>query len=153
MTLRLAVDSHGRLSLTTPSGEIVVDVVPVRCFPLGEPDRWISFLDAQGRERWLLEDPSTLDGETRALLTSELARREFIPRILRIRDIRPRSDPSTWEVDTDRGAATFVLPGDDSVRRLGPDAALVTDASGGRWHLSDISELDARSRLLLRRYW
>ena len=109
MARHLSIDVHGRLTITTPTGEQWADVTPVRCFPLSAGDGWVAFVDPQGRERWLLEQPETLEADDRALLAAELRRREFLPRIQRIRDIRPRTDPATWEVETDRGPATFVL--------------------------------------------
>ena len=152
MSLRMTSDAHGRLTLHLPDGEPIVDVVPVRCFPLTEPGRLVAFVDGRGRERFCLEDPSRLDEASRRLLAAELERREFVPVIIRVCEVRPRSEPSTWEVETDRGPASFVLPSEDNVRRLGAESALVTDGAGVRWRLEAISRMDGRSRAILRRY-
>ena len=126
-------------------------VAPVRCFPLSAPESWISFCDERGREVHSLGDPAALDEESKRILASELARREFIPQIRRIHAISAGAEPTTWEVTTDRGDTRFVLPSEDHVRRLG-DGALITDEHGIRYRIGEIRSLDKASRKLLQRY-
>lgn len=151
MTTTLTLDAHGRLSVTTSDG-VLHDLSPVRCFPFTDPDRLIALVDPRGHELFRIDDPSTLPEASRRLLEQELARREFLPVIHQVRDVSPRSEPSTWDVVTDRGEVKFVLPSEDNVRRLPSDGALVTDEHGVRYRLVRIGTMDRQSREILRRY-
>jgi hypothetical protein len=149
---KLARAANGRLTLTLDGGPTLEGLTAIRCFPLTEPGRHIALVDAEGRERWHVDDLGTLPEPMRRLLTEELSRREFLPVVRRIVSIQPRSEPSTWEVETDRGPTTFTLASEDQVRRLG-EGALVTDVHGVRYRIDAVSGLDAGSRALLRRYF
>ncbi len=151
MSIRLSLDAHGRLVATTPDATHD-DLAPVRCFPFTDPDRFVSLVDARGREVMRIDDPSNLEPASRELLTKELARREFLPQIKRIRDVSPRSEPSTWDVETDRGHVRFVLPSEDNLRRLPGDGVLITDQHGVRYRIVSIAALDRRGREIMRRY-
>jgi hypothetical protein len=148
----LRVDAFGRLVLERPGLEPVVGVTPVRCFPHTDPGEWISLLDPAGREVLCLQDLRAVPAEALALLRAELERREFVPELRRVRDIAPDSEPSVWDVETDRGETRFTLSSEDDVRRLGPAGALVVDSQGVRYRVRDVKALDARSRRLLSRY-
>jgi len=150
--LNLHVDGFGRLVATLPDGTTRAGLVPVRCFPLADPERWVSLCDAEGREAMLLEDPSALDSESRRVLLDELARREFVPKIGRIVRIAGDAEPTLWEVETDRGPVSFTLPTEDHIRPLRPHGALVADSHGVRYRVEDRRKLDAHSRRLLEQY-
>ena len=88
----------------------------------------------------------------RALIEEELAAREFVPTITRIRSVSSFSTPSTWEVDTDRGSTSFVLKGEEDIRRLGPGLLIVNDAHGVQYLIRDLANMDKHSRKLLDRF-
>ncbi|MGB6115563.1 MAG: DUF1854 domain-containing protein, partial [Comamonas sp.] len=63
------------------------------------------------------------------------------------------STPSTWQVQTDRGAATLVLKGEEDIRRLAPRTHLRISASDGvQFQIADLTQLDKGSRKLLERF-
>jgi len=148
----LTHDPWGRLVLTNPDGSAHVGVVPVRAFPIGHPKGWLILCSSEGRELHCLEDPTTLPRELRGLLDEELARREFVPVIRRVRKVSSYLEPAEWEVDTDRGPTRFVLKTEDDVRRLGPYRALIIDAQGVRYLIPDTRDLDAYGRRAVERY-
>jgi hypothetical protein len=150
--LQLSYDSFGRLLLTLPEGAKHLGVVPVRCFPFSDPTRWISFCEAEGREVYCLADMDELPAEIRMLLEADLARREFVPVIQQIHHVSPGAEPTEWEVATDRGATRFTLNNEDNIRRLGLQAAIITDAHGVRYLIPNLEALDVASRKILRRY-
>ena len=82
----------------------------------------------------------------------DLARREFVPLIRRILSVPADTEPTQWEVETDRGTTHFMLNTSDDVRRLSADRALVIDSQGVRYLVDDLSQLDATSRRILERY-
>src|SRR5687768_9991781 len=133
MTFGLSLDPWGKLVLIDSEGMRHVGVTPIRAFPTTDAGRWISILDARGRELVLVEDPQTLAPAMRELLERELTQREFIPEIQRILYVSSIMEPCDWEVITDRGPTRFVLKSEDDVRRLGPHSGLVIDAQGVRY--------------------
>lgn len=150
--IRLHHDAFGRLVVTLANGEIHTGVVPVRAFPFSDPDRWISLCDESGHEVFCLNDVAELDPTTRNQLAADLARREFIPRILRILNVVEGGVASQWFVESDRGDTNFELPSEDNIRRMGSDGALLIDSHGIRYRITSVPQLDAHSRRILRRY-
>ena len=132
VAIRLHDDAFGRLVVTLANGEIHSGVVPVRAFPFS--------------------DMAELDRETRDQLAAELARREFVPRILRILRVIKGGVASQWFVQSDRGDTSFELPSEDNIRRMGSDGALLIDRHGIRYRITSVAQLDAHSRRILRQY-
>lgn len=145
-------DTHGRLVLTRADGTQHIGVVPVRAFPLSDPDGALSLVGIDGRECAWIERPAELPAESRSLLGEELARRDFAPVIESLLEVSTFTTPSTWTVRTDRGTTTLVLKGEEDIRRLGGSALLVTDSHGVGFRIADARALDKRSRRLLERF-
>src|SRR5262249_36358919 len=116
-------DAWGRLVLTDAAGREHVGVHPVRAFPISAPTQGLSLCDAVGRELAWVEQLEALPEPVRRVLEDDLARREFLPVIRRVLHVSAPIEPSEWEVETDRGPTTFVLPGEDSVYRLDDNRA------------------------------
>ena len=148
----LSHDAFGRLVLQDSAGVQHVGVEVVRCFPLTDHDHWISLCDAHGHELVLVHDLAELPAATREFLRQDLSRREFAPRIVRIKSRFTAADWSEWEVETDRGAARLRIKSEDDIRRLGPHRVLVIDAQGIRYLVEDSQRLDAHSRRILDHY-
>lgn len=145
-------DAHGRLVLTGDDGMPHVGVVPVRSFPLAEPGECVSLVSADGRELAWIERMDALPEPQRALLEEELAVREFSPSIERIVSVSTYSTPSTWRVETDRGPASFVLKGEEDIRRIGGRALMITSGEGVAFRVRDRAALDRASRRMLERF-
>ena len=91
--------------------------------------------------------------QARRLLEEELALREFVPVIERICSVSSFSTPSTWTVETDRGAAQLVLKGEEDIRRLrGSRALLIAASDGVQYAIEDTNAFDKASRRLLERF-
>lgn len=150
--IRLTRDPWGRLVLTAPDGREFTGVVPVRAFPLSDAVHGLSIVDAGGRELVWADTPDELPAPARQVLAEELARREFLPVVFRVRSISAPVEPSEWEVETDRGPTLFVVNNEDDVRRLTDHRAMVIDAHGTRYLIPDVRTLDAHSRRLLERF-
>jgi hypothetical protein len=148
----LSHDPRGRLVLIDAEGRRQVGVEPVRAFPISEPARWVSICDAQGAELAFVDDLADLPQQVRTVLDEDLARRDFVPVVERILSVSAESEPSDWDVLTDRGATRFTLANDDDIRRLGRLGATIVDAHGTRYLVPDLSALDAASRRQLERY-
>jgi hypothetical protein len=145
-------DALGQLVLVDAQGTEHVPAAAVRDFPISDPDHWISILDSQGRELACVDDLAALPPRLREILEHELARREFVPIVKRIVGMPPDTEPTQWEVETDRGRTRFVLNTADDVRHLGAHRALIIDSQGIRYLIQDLRQLDALSRRALERY-
>lgn len=145
-------DAFGRLVLTDAEGHEHVGVLAVRAFPIAAPDEGISLVDADGHELAWVPRLAALDESRRALVGEALEQREFMPRLLRVKDVSSFATPSTWEVDTDRGSTSFVLKGEEDIRRLGPGLLIVSDAHGVQYLIHDLMAMDKHSRKLLDRF-
>lgn len=148
----LSRDAYGRLVLRDAQGVAHVGVVPVRAFPIGAPDEGLSLVSADGYELAWIERLAELDPARRALVEQDLAAREFVPEIRAIREVSSFATPSTWTVETDRGATTLVLKGEEDIRRLGRTSLLIADRNGIQFLVRDIASLDRGSRKLLDRF-
>lgn len=149
---KLERQASGQLLFTGAQGEQHAGVVPVRAFPIAAPDEGISLVSTEGREvAWiaLLQD---LPPAERTLLQDELALRDFVPQILRLKSVSTFATPSIWAVETDRGDTTFVLKGEEDIRRLGRTALMIAGGEGVQYSVPDMSALDRASRKLLERF-
>jgi hypothetical protein len=149
---QLTRDPHGRLLLTAPDGSVHAGVQPVRAFPLAAPAEGIALMGTDGHELVWIDRLNDLPEATRNLLEAELASREFMPEIRRLRQVSTFATPSTWTVETDRGETRFILKGEEDIRRLGVTALLISDSHGVQYLIRDLSKLDKTSRRLLDRF-
>ncbi len=152
LSINLERDASGQLILTGQNEARSQVVTAARAFPLSAPGGWISLRDDSGCECALIEDPSSLDPETRRLVENDLARREFRPVIRRIFSVSSVAEPCEWDVETDRGRVCFILMGEDRVRILSSGQVVVTDSNGLRYLIPDAETLDPKSRRILERY-
>ncbi|QKO20726.1 DUF1854 domain-containing protein [Rhodoferax sp. BAB1] len=148
----LTRNAYGKLALTGADGQIRVGVVPVRAFPIQAPERDISLLDADGHEVAWIDELARVPEPAQGLIRAALAEREFMPEIRAILGVSSFSTPSTWQVRTDRGDTSFVLKGDEDIRRLAGNTLLVTDTHGIQFLIRDMTALDRESRRLLDRF-
>ena len=147
----LHADASGHLQYTDPRGFAHRDVSPIRTFPISDPERFIAILDSRGREVGTIDDLAELPAETAELVRRKLDEREFLPKILRIVNVRMNKDPHEWEVVTDRGPVHFLMR-DEDIRRLGPTRAILVDLHGVRYYIPDSRDLDPKSRRYLTQY-
>jgi hypothetical protein len=145
-------DQWGQLVLVAADGKRHANVEPISLFPISAPDAWISIRSADGTELACIEDPNSLPAGVKQLLHEELSRREFVPVIKRIVRVSGNTEPCEWQVETDRGPTRFVLKSEDDVRRLGDDEVVILDAHGTRYHITNVSAMDVKSRRIVEWY-
>jgi hypothetical protein len=151
-SFQLHHDALGRLVLTDADGTEHVDVEPARAFPISDPANRISIRDAHGHEiRWI-ERLADLPPDVGAVLETDLRRREFMPIVKRIVHMAAFTEPSQWDVETDRGRTQFLLGNEDDVHRLDGHRAVIIDTHGIRYLIPDTRALDGHSRRILERY-
>jgi len=149
---RLARNAFGKLTFAGADGIAHEGVVPVRAFPVAAPESGIAIVSADGHELAWINHLRDLPSSLRTLVEEELAAREFLPEIHRIRSVSTFASPSTWEVETDRGDATLLLKGEEDIRRIGESTLMIADAHGVQFLVRDLKRLDKASRRILDRF-
>lgn len=146
-------DPFGKLVLTTAQGDRFEGVLPVRAFPIQSPMDGISMVSTDGHEVAWIDALAQVAQPARGLIEEALATREFMPVISNIVSVTSFSTPCTWTVETDRGPTQFVLRGDEDIRHIGTDGALlVADSHGIQFLIRDHLALNAGSRKILDRF-
>jgi Domain of unknown function (DUF1854) len=152
VSFELRRDAFGRLVYIGADGVAHVGVLPVRAFPITAADDGLSLMKAEGHELLWIDRLDALPSSQRELLDDELAHREFMPQIQRLRAVSTFSTPSTWTVDTDRGSTQLVLKGEEDIRRIGRSMLLIADSQGLQFVVPDLGTLDRHSKRLLERF-
>lgn len=150
---QLKRNAFGRLVFASADGtEVHEGVIPVRAFPIGAPENGLALVSSEGRELAWIETLADVPADVRTLIQEELASREFLPQIKRIVHVSSFATPSTWQVETERGATSFVLKGDEDIRRVAQSSLLISDSHGIQFLIRDLQALDKGSRKLLDRF-
>jgi len=149
---QLERQASGRLLFIGANGEQHAGVVPVRAFPVAAPDEGISLVSTEGHEVAWIEQLQALPPGLRTLLKEELTLRDFVPEIQQLKSVSTFATPSVWTVKTDRGDTSFVLKGEEDIRRLGRNALLIAGSQGVQYSVHDMTALDRNSRRLLERF-
>lgn len=148
----LVVDPFGRLVLTTSEGRQYTGVRAVRAFPIQAPEEGIALICVDGKEVAWIATLAEVDVPTRMLIQDNLAESEFMPEISAITHVTSYATPSTWNVNTDRGETSFVLRGEEDIRRIGQNMLLIGDVHGIHYLIRDLAALDKSSRKILDRF-
>lgn len=149
--LNITRNSFSQLVFTDLEGKAHL-VTPVRAFPIAAPTENIGLINTEGEEVAWIERLSDLPDDSRQLIADEMASREFMPVIQRIRHVSSFATPSTWDLETDRGPTSMVLKGEEDIRRLATPALMITDSRGINFLIRDRYALDSHSKRLLDRF-
>ncbi len=145
-------NSFGQLCLQDQNGQLHEQVVPDKDFPISHPQESIAIVDRDGHELVWLDTLSQTSSANQAFIESELASREFMPILTKILNVSTFATPSTWKVETNRGATEFILRGEENIRRINKAMYLIADTHGVQYLIEDIQALDKHSRRLLDRF-
>lgn len=131
------------------SGDRTIAVRLRQCFPWSEPTRHISLRDMDDKEIALVDDPASLDAESRQALELALAEAGFVLEVTRVLEIEEEIEIRQWTVATKQGNRSFQTHLDDWPRVLPGGGLLVRDVAGDLYRLADPGRLDKKSRSLL----
>ena len=142
------------LEITNEEGEkeFFERVIVIRSFPITDPDAFISIRTPdskdgeKGHEIGLIENVRLFPDDTVKLLSEELARRYFTPKIKKIYGVKEKLGHIYWDVDTDSGKFSFVVRGAGAnIRTLEDGRVLMFDIDGSCFEISDPEKLDKAS--------
>ena len=130
-----------------------------RCFPLSSQNTYIMVCAPglemeRGSEIGLLKDLDDLEPESRTAIERELGLHYFVPVVRKISNIREEFGFLYWDVETDRGAKSFIMRDSiiSSTRRVSDGRWLIIDINQTRFEVRDFQSLDSRSQDYLQRY-
>ena len=157
--VRLWSGEHGSLHCEV-DGETTGGVFAVRLSPIRHPDHFVSLChtDSQDRVREIgvIEDPSQLDTDSRALLMASLERHYHEQIVCRIHRVRLEHGLLFIDSTTDRGREEFVMPWrHDRAEEFDEHGKVLLDALDNRFVIPDMRSLPEKDRLELTRfiYW
>lgn len=142
------------LTLTNEDGsdEFFERVLPIRSFPITEPEEFISIREPEtkdkgkGDEIGMIRRMSDFPEDVQALLREELSRRYFTPEILKIFSVKEKFGYSYWEVQTSSGKISFVMTTPSSnIRTLEDGRVFIHDIDGNCFAITDPTRLDKAS--------
>lgn len=145
----------GLISMTLKKGDkekFFERVVPVRAFPVSEPDSFISIREpdtkdvGKGAEIGLIENLNDFDENSVSLIKKELDKRYFTPIIQKIYSIKEQFGFLYFEVLTSAGKSSFVMNNPSSnIRVLEDKRSLIYDIDGNCFEIPEISKMDKAS--------
>ncbi len=142
----LTRNDKGQLVLARFGHEDVTDVRVRRAFPLTHVDRYVSLRGPDGKEILLLEDLATVPAATRGVIDAALAGTTFVPRISRVESVDVRFGYQQWDVQTDRGPASFRVQEREDIRFLNDGRFRIKDVDGTVYEMESLDDLDDASR-------
>ena len=146
--VRVWEDDLKKLCITI-DGKDFPDLHARKVFPLSGKAGYVSFLNKDGKETVMLARPRKLDGESRKVLEHALGRMYYAATIERVHSITEKMGVGHWQVETDRGHASFEVVDRQTIRRLPDGRIVMADADGNRFEIRDVEMLDDRSRKLV----
>ena len=132
------------------SGEKFTNLEPRRLFPVSGHSQYITFLDENGEEQFILRNIENMEESQRNLLLGCLEEYYRIPKITRLISRSEKHKIWLWNVETDRGEYTFeIINHIQSMRMFYDKRILIKDGNDNRYEIPNIYEMDKRSQKLI----
>lgn len=149
--------SHGALHVTIVNERIYAGVYAAYAFPVAYPQGYISLFhtagEAGGAEIGIIRDLNDFPEPAAGLVREALRRRYFVHTITRIRSIGWKYGYIAMDVDTDKGAASFMMQWRyDSAVDYGQRGKVLIDLDENRYLIPNVAKLPTRQRNEFRRY-
>ncbi|HOX36775.1 MAG TPA: DUF1854 domain-containing protein [Candidatus Brocadiia bacterium] len=150
--LSFTTDENGNLRLEISGHCCLLKAIPIQAFPFQSPEIFIEFRDENMAGYGFIERLSGLPAEQQALIRRELALRRFIPTVKKIITLDRMHGMYEWDVETDRGPASFMVRGRrENIEDMPTGEMIVTDTGGNRYRVPLPEDLDPKSRRQLER--
>ena len=132
------------------SGQKFTDLEPRRLFPVSGHSQYITFLDENGEEQFILRNIENMEESQRNMLLGCLEEYYRIPKITRLISRSEKHKIWLWNVETDRGEYTFeIINHIQSMRMFYDKRILIKDGNDNRYEIPNIYEMDKRSQKLI----
>ncbi len=147
--ISISRNAFAELVVELPDGISHTKVDVVRSFPIYEADRYIALIDSEGNEIGIVEDIKNLPQQSRDILSEELQKRYFMPKITKINSLEGSFGITNWDVETTQGDVEFGMRSRYDVTSLENGRVLIKDVDGNRYEIEDYNKLDPKSYALL----
>lgn len=148
--IRLTVKDKIFCDVEFYTGQKFENLEPRRLFPVSGLSEYITFLDENGEEQFIIRKLDNMEPEQRALLQSCLDEYYRIPRITRLIARTEKHKIWMWTVDTDRGIYTFeIINHIQSMKMFYDKRILIKDGNDNYYEIPNIYELDKRTQKLI----
>lgn len=125
-----------------------LQVEVLRAMPLSHEEKFVVLRDGGGRELGVLETMEGLAPASSELMRQALLDRYFLPRIVKIYELKEKFGSSTWDVETDRGRIKIHTKAlHESISELEPGRFLLRDHEDNRFEIRNLNTLDEESKL------
>lgn len=122
-------------------------VIVLRAFPLTNPDEFLSVREAtpEKKEIGMIRSIGDLSEQSEELVSAELSRRYYIPKIEKILAVHQRG-AIYFITETDVGKKTIMLRDSTAaIRTLDDGRVIITDLDGSCYEITDPKALDKAS--------
>lgn len=151
-----ALSAGGLLSLTLTKEDGTTEeferVIPVRAFPITDPDAFICIREpdtkkkGRGAEIGMIESLADFDEQAQRLILQELDRRYFTPTIKKIHSLHEKFGYLYFDVTTNAGRSEFIMANPSgSFRTLEDGRIFMYDIDGNCFCVQDPEALDKAS--------
>ena len=132
------------------TGQKFTDLEPRRLFPVSGLSVYITFLNSEGEEQFIIRKIDGMEPEQKKLLLGMLDEYYRIPKITKLVKFSEKHKIWMWEVETDRGNFTFeIINHIQSLKMFYDKRILIKDGNDNRYEIPNIYELDKRSQKLI----
>lgn len=148
--IRLTVKDKIFLDVEFYTGEKFFDLEPRRLFPVSGHSQYITLLDGEGEEQFIIRNLELMEPTEAEKLLGCLEEYYRIPKITRLIDRSEKFKIWMWHVETDKGEYTFeIINHLQSMKMYYDKRILIKDGSDNRYEIPDIYKLDKRSQKLI----
>ena len=148
-------ETKGGFAGLRTNGEDYGHVNVIRTFPFSSPSEFLSIrkIDGKNEEIGIIENLNVFDDNTVKLIEKQLEIRYFMPKILKILNIKEEFGHTYWNVLTDKGECKFSSSSGSSgsVIHL-DDRVIIKDSSENRYEIEDINKLSVKELKKLELY-
>ena len=135
------------------TGDKFTDLEPRRLFPVSGLSEYITFLDSEGEEKFIIRKLDNMEPEQKAILLGCLEEYYRIPKITRLISRSEKHKIWMWNVETDRGEYTFeIINHIQSMKMFYDRRILIKDGNDNRYEIPDITKLDKQSKALIEQF-
>ena len=152
------VNEVGQLCAKLEDGTVVEDVLAYRTFPVTDHSRFISIREgatlSKQHEIGIIRNLNDFPHDQRAMVKEELAKRYFLHIITKINSITVDLGYMHWDCETDKGPCEITIQrwNQRMVYEAPSGCRVITDVEDNRYEIPDLSQLDAASQGLFRRF-
>lgn len=132
------------------TGEKMFNLEPRRLFPVSGLAEYITFLDEEGNEQFIIRKLDNMEPAQRELLCGCLEEYYRIPKITRLVSRSEKHRIWIWNVETDRGPYSFEIVNHvQSLKMFYDKRILIKDSNDNRYEIPNLYDLDKRSIKLI----